>query len=110
MPWWLDLLLLLSAAAFWWSASREVDDVWGLLKGLLALVSLVVVLVGGRQVLLELLALAFTFWLPSSTSPYLWSGSAGRLPAGRPTNARQQRSRSVRGNSSAMAPSLSRAG
>ncbi len=105
MPWWLDLVLLASAVAFWWSANREPDDVWVLLKGLLALVCLAVVLLGGRQVPLELLALGLALWLPSSTSPHLWSRSAGRGLGGR-----QQRSRSVRGSSSAMAPSASRGG
>jgi multisubunit Na+/H+ antiporter MnhG subunit len=105
MPWWLDLVLLVSAVAFWWGASREADDVWGLLKHLLALVALAVVLLGGRQVLLELLALALALWLPSSTSPHLWSRSAGRR-----FGELQQRSRSVRGSSSAMAPSASSGG
>lgn len=73
MPWWLDLVLLTSATAFWWRASREGDDVWSLLLKLFAVVALAVVLLGGRQVLLELLALALALWLPSSTSSHLWS-------------------------------------
>jgi hypothetical protein len=105
MPWWLDLVLLAGAASFWWRASRETDDVWCLLLKLFAVVALAVVLVGGRQVLLELLALALALWLPSSTSPHLWSRAAAALPADP-----QQRSRSVRGSSSAIAPSASSGG
>jgi hypothetical protein len=105
MPWWLDLVLLTSATAFWWRASREGDDVWCLLLKLFAVVALAVVLLGGRQVLLELLALALALWLPSSTSSHLWSRLSTRLPGGP-----QQRSRSVRGSSSAIAPSASSGG
>jgi hypothetical protein len=105
MPWWLDLVLLSSATAFWWRASREADDVWCLLLQLFAVVALAVVLLGGRQVPLELLALGLALWMPSSGSSHLWSRFSPRPPA-----APQQRSRSVRGSSSAMAPSASRAG
>jgi hypothetical protein len=80
MPWWLDLVLLSSATALWWRACGEPDDVWSLLLKLFAVVALMVVLLGGRQVLLELLALALALWLPSSTSPFLWSQSPPRLP------------------------------
>ncbi|TVS02667.1 MAG: hypothetical protein EA413_11880 [Cyanobium sp. PLM2.Bin73] len=105
MPWWLDLLLLTSATAFWVRASREADDVWSLLLKLFAVVALMVVLLGGRQVLLELLALTLALYLPSSSSPNLWSRLSTPLPSDP-----QQRSRSVRGSSSAMAPSASRGG
>lgn len=105
MPWWLDLVLLTSATAFWVRASRETDDVWCLLLKLFAVVALVVVLLGGRQLMLELLALALALYLPSSSSPNLWSRLSTPFP-GNP----QQRSRSVRGRSSAMAPSASRGG
>jgi hypothetical protein len=80
MPWWLDLLLLASAVAFWRSGSREADDVWSLLQRLFAVVALLVVLLGGRQVLLELLVLALALWLPCSTSPRLWRADGLRLP------------------------------
>lgn len=105
MPWWLDLLLLACATAFWVRAGREADDVWCLLLKLFAVVALMVVLLGGRQVLLELLALALALYLPSSSSPNLWSRLGIPL-----TSDPQQRSRSVRGSSSAMAPSASRGG
>ena len=105
MHWWLDLVLLCCATAFWWRASREADDVWCLLLKLFAVVALTVVLLGGRQVPLELLALGLALWLPSSTSSHLWSRLSPHLPA-----EPQQRSRSVRGSSSAIAPSASRGG
>ena len=66
MPWWLDLLLLASAATLWVSGNANPDDVWSLFQKLLASVGLAVVLLGGRQILLELLALAVALWLPSA--------------------------------------------
>jgi hypothetical protein len=67
MPWWLDLLLLLLAAGLWGAACENRDDVWELLlKGFAAIV-LVVVLLGGRQILLELLALALALVLPGAS-------------------------------------------
>ena len=66
MPWWLDLLLLGAAVALWFSGSADPDDVWGLFQKLLAAVALGVVLLGGRQIPLELLALGVALWLPSA--------------------------------------------
>jgi hypothetical protein len=66
MPWWLDLLLLVAAAALWTSGSADPDDVWGLFQKLLAAVALAVVLLGGRQLLLELLVLGIALLLPSA--------------------------------------------
>lgn len=66
MPWWLDLLLLAAAVALWLSGSADPDDVWGLFQKLLAAVALAVVLLGGRQIPLELLALGLALWLPSA--------------------------------------------
>jgi hypothetical protein len=73
MPWWLDLLLLLLAAGLWGSGCENRDDVWGLLLKLLGAVALAVVLVGGRQIWLELIALALALWLPGASSTRLAS-------------------------------------
>ncbi|MCU0528997.1 MAG: hypothetical protein MUD04_05810 [Cyanobium sp. Prado107] len=105
MPWWLDLVLLVSGASLLWNGIREPDDVWRLLQMLLGAVALVVVLLGGHQVPLELLALGLALRLPSSTGPHLWSRGVWEFSA-----EPQQRSRSVRGSSSAIAPSSSRSG
>ena len=107
MPWWFDLVLLASGAALLWSGIREPDDVWQLLQLLLGVVALGVVLLGGHQVPLELLALGLALWLPSSSCPHLWSRDGLQLP---PEPDAQQRRRSVRGRSSAIAPSSSRGG
>ena len=66
MPWWLDLLLLAVAASLWCSGSANADDVWSLFQKLIAAVALAVVLLGGRQILLELAALGLALWLPSA--------------------------------------------
>ena len=68
MPWWLDAVLLVSAALLWFSGSADRDDVWGFFQKMLAVVGLLVVLLGGRQILLEVLALALALWLPSASS------------------------------------------
>lgn len=66
MPWWLDLLLLSAATALWCSGNANDDDVWSLFQKFLAAVALAVVLLGGRQIFLELLALGLALWLPSA--------------------------------------------
>ncbi len=66
MPWWLDLALLALAVALWQKAGNTPDDVWSVFQKFLSFVAVVVVLLGGRQLLLEILALALTFWLPSA--------------------------------------------
>jgi len=66
MPWWLDLLLLGAAVALGFSGSADPDDVWGLFQKLLAAVALAAVLLGGRQIPLELLALGVALRLPSA--------------------------------------------
>lgn len=76
MPWWLDGLLLVSALALWRSGSRNRDDVWGLLQKMLALIAVVVVLLGGRQMLLESAVLALALWLPGASSRRLRSFSS----------------------------------
>ncbi len=81
MPWWLDLLLLGLAGVLWGSGSTHSDDVWGMLQCMLAITALAVVLLGGRQILLELIALGVALWLPGATSRRLWSLSRGEDPA-----------------------------
>ena len=78
MPWWLDAVLLVSAALLWFSGSDDRDDVWGLLLKMLAGIALLVVLLGGRQILLEVLVLALALWLPSADSRRLLSSAALR--------------------------------
>jgi len=78
MPWWLDLLLLLLAAGLWGAACENRDDVWELLLKMLGAVALAVVLLGGRQIVLELVVLAVALWLPGATSARL----ASRRPPG----------------------------
>jgi hypothetical protein len=73
MPWWLDVLLLLLAAGLWGAGSEHADDVWGLLLKLLGCVALAVVLLGGRQIVLELIALVVALWLPGANSGRLAS-------------------------------------
>ncbi len=73
MPWWLDVLLLLLAAGLWGTGSEHADDVWGLLQKMLGAAALAVVLLGGRQVVLELIVLAVALWLPSANSSRLAS-------------------------------------
>ena len=73
MPWWLDLLLLLLAAGLWGAGCESRDDVWQLLLKFFAAIALALVLLGGRQILLELLALALALWLPGASSSRLAS-------------------------------------
>ena len=67
MPWWLDLVLLLSAVVLWSQASTQIDDTIGLLKKILAAAAVMVVLLGGRQVPLEIAALVLALLLPSAS-------------------------------------------
>ncbi|MBW4530310.1 MAG: hypothetical protein KME02_06420 [Aphanothece saxicola GSE-SYN-MK-01-06B] len=62
----MDLLLLASAVYLWIKGGNTPDDVWSVFQKFLALVAVLVVLLGGRQILLEVLALALTFWLPTA--------------------------------------------
>jgi hypothetical protein len=48
-------------------ATNTPDDVWSIFQKFLAFVAVMVVLLGGRQLLLEILVLASTFWLPSAS-------------------------------------------
>ncbi|MBM5808480.1 MAG: hypothetical protein FJ051_01470 [Cyanobacteria bacterium M_surface_9_m1_291] len=76
MPWWLDGVLLLTAFLLWFWGSAHRDDVWGLLQKLLAVVAVAVVLLGGRQMLLEAGVLALALWLPGASSRRLRSFSS----------------------------------
>jgi len=76
MPWWLDGVLLVVALLLWLSGSSNRDDVWGLLQKLLAGVAVAVVLLGGRQMLLEALVLGLALWLPGAESRRLRSVSS----------------------------------
>ena len=78
MPWLLDAVLLVFAALLWFSGSADRDDFWGLLLKMLAGAALLVVLLGGRQILLEGLALALALWLPGADSRRLLSNAALR--------------------------------
>lgn len=73
MPWWLDILLLLAGVSLWGIGSNEPDDVWSLFAKFLAVVAAAVVLLGGRQLPLELAALVFALWLPGAGSKRLRS-------------------------------------
>lgn len=73
MPWWLDLLLLLVAAVLWTSGCDNRDDVWGLLQKGLGALAVAVVLVGGRQIWLELIVLGLALVLPGANSARLAS-------------------------------------
>ena len=67
MPWWLDLVLLASAVFLWSRGSDTPDDVWSVFQKGLAFVAVMVVLLGGRQVLIEVVALGVALWLPSAS-------------------------------------------
>jgi hypothetical protein len=69
----LDLLLLVTALVLWLSGSGNRDDVWGLLQRMLAVVAAAVVLLGGRQMVLEALVLGLALWLPGADSQRLRS-------------------------------------
>ncbi|MEA5442389.1 hypothetical protein [Cyanobium gracile] len=95
MPWWLDLVLLALAVYLWIKGGNTPDDVWSVFQKFLSVVAVLVVLLGGRQILLEVLALALTFWLPN----------AARFDGGPISSADAP----PRGSSSRMAPSGLRA-
>lgn len=73
MPWWLDGVLLVTAFLLWFSGSSHRDDVWGLLQKMLAVIAVAVVLLGGRQIVLEAAVLALALWLPGAQSRRLRS-------------------------------------
>jgi hypothetical protein len=67
VPWWLDLVLLALAVFLWARGSDTPDDVWSVFQRGLAFVAVMVVLLGGRQVLIEVIALGVALWLPSAS-------------------------------------------
>ena len=83
MPWWLDGVLLVTATLLWFAGSAHHDDVWGLLQKMLAVIGVLVVLLGGRQMLLEAAVLALALWLPGAQSRRLrsLSNAASRFEA-----------------------------
>ena len=76
MPWWLDGVLLIAGCVLWSSGSSNRDDVWGLLQKTLAFVSVAVVLLGGRQMVLEAALLGLALWIPGASSRRLSSFSS----------------------------------
>ena len=52
--------------ALWCSGNANADDVWSLFQKFLAAVATAVVLLGGRQIFLELLGHGLALWLPSA--------------------------------------------
>ncbi|MEB3307585.1 MAG: hypothetical protein VKK98_05480 [Cyanobacteriota bacterium] len=73
MPWWFDFVLLGGSVALWVSGCDERDEVWGLFQKLLGVMALLVVILSGRQVVLELAGLALALWLPGASSRRLLS-------------------------------------
>ncbi len=65
MPLWLDLLLLGLAVLLWSQGGRQLDDVVMMLLRILAVAFALVVLLGGRLLVLEIGLLALVLWLPS---------------------------------------------
>ena len=83
MPWWLDGVLLVTAFLLWFAGSAHRDDVWGLLQKMLAVIGVLVVLLGGRQLLLEAAVLGLALWLPGAQSQRLrsFNSAASRFEA-----------------------------
>jgi hypothetical protein len=67
MPWWLDLVLLGAGVLLWSKGCIHPDDSIGLLEKILAVAAVMVVLLGGRQVPLEIAALVLALLLPSAS-------------------------------------------
>ena len=65
MPLWLDLLFLGLAVVLLTQGGRQLDDVVMMLMRILAVAFGLVVLLGGRLLLLEIGLLALVLWLPS---------------------------------------------
>jgi hypothetical protein len=81
MPAWLDAVLLVAAGLLWFGGSADRDDVLGFFQKMLAVIALLVVVLAGRQLVLELLALGLALWLPSASSPRLLSNAVERSEA-----------------------------
>jgi hypothetical protein len=67
MPWWMDLILLLVGVVLWLQGENHSDDVIGLLQKIVAVAAVMVVLLGGRWLLLEAAALVLALLLPSAS-------------------------------------------
>ena len=52
MPLWLDILLLVAAVVLWAAGLANGDDVWSLFQQLLGVIDLLVVVLGGRLIVL----------------------------------------------------------
>jgi hypothetical protein len=63
----MDLILLVIGLILWLLGDNHRDDVIGLLERILAVAAVMVVLLGGRWLLLEGAALALALWLPSAS-------------------------------------------
>ncbi|MCP9833836.1 MULTISPECIES: hypothetical protein [unclassified Cyanobium] len=62
----MDLVLLGSAVLLWVKGGNTPDDVWSVFQKFLSVVAVLVVLLGGRQILLEVLVLGFAVFLPNA--------------------------------------------
>lgn len=82
MPWWSTLVCLLLAAQLWASSLRNLDDVIGLLEKILAATLAIVVLVVGRNIVLELVGLLVALSLPMARTQSGPSEGAGNRSQG----------------------------
>ena len=82
MPLWLDIILLVAAVVLWGAGMAEGDDVWSMFEQLLGVTALLVVVFGGRLIVLELAGLALAIWLPGANSRRLLSASYRSPEAG----------------------------
>ncbi|MEB3317703.1 MAG: hypothetical protein VKO39_06130 [Cyanobacteriota bacterium] len=63
----MDLVLLVVGCVLWLLGDNHGDDVIGLLEKIFAVAAVMVVLLGGRWLLLELAVLVLALWLPSAS-------------------------------------------
>ena len=82
MPWWSTLICLVLAAQLWASSLRNLDDVIGLLEKILAATLAIVVLVVGRNIVLELVGLLVALSLPMARTHSGSSTGAGNRSQG----------------------------
>jgi hypothetical protein len=67
MPWWIDLLLMVVGIVLWIEGDNHRDDTIGLLEKIIAIAAVLVVLLGGRWMVLEVALVGLAFWLPSAS-------------------------------------------
>jgi len=96
VPLWLDILVLVAAVGLWAAGLANGDDVWSLFQQLLGVIALLVVILGGRLLVLELAGLALAIWLPGANSRRLLSTiylspEAGQLNSADAENAAKPR-------------------